>query len=124
MKVEHIEEKPGVVRLTSRIEGLLTVDRCIEEATKLLRGTENLRDGGSVDFGDNILLAQETRVHTVIFSINGKEIEVNVNNIREIRNRLLLKKQDLKENKHAQHAQAIEEAVAENWGDISIELKQ
>lgn len=120
MKIEHIEEKPGVVRLTSRIEGLLTVDRCIEEATKLLRGKENLRDGGSVDFGDNILLAQETRVHTVIFSISGKEIEVNANNIREIRNRLLLKKQDLKEDKNAQHVQAIEEAVAENWGNISL----
>ena len=110
MKIEHIEEKPGVVKLSSRIEGLLTVDRCIEEATKLLRGAENLRDGGSVDFCDNILLAQETSVHTVIFSISGKNIEVNKNNIRQIRNRFLTKKEGpkIRENR-----EAIRDAVAE-----------
>ena len=125
MKIEHVylKEQPGVVRLTSKIEGLLTAERCIKEAEELLRERENLKDGISVDFGDSMLLAHETNINSVVFVIEGKEVEVNSENMEEIKNRYLQKKQPCKKiSREEQHMQAIEEAVAEIWGDITKKI--
>lgn len=89
MRIEYIEEKPGVVRLTSKIEGLLTPARCIEEAKKILNSSYrgNLGYADTQDLCDCLLLAQEStesRIHTVIFSMDGEDVIVNKENIEEV----------------------------------------
>ena len=94
--VEYTEVAPGMVKIESQLEGLLTLDRYISLARDLLENgleasnNEKLKDMGTPDVFDNILLYREmektpsSNIREVSFKYKGKEYIVNLNNIDNI----------------------------------------
>lgn len=118
MRIEYIEEKPGVVRLTSKIEGLLTPTRCVEEAQKLLGSSNrgNLGYADTQDLCDSLLLAQESeesRIYSVIFSMDGEDITVTNENMKEVINRVFSKVRIVYGGIKGKNRDAIIDAVTE-----------
>ena len=118
MKIEYVEEGSGVVRLTSKIEGLLTPARCIEEAEKLLnsRNRGNLGYADTQDLCDSLLLAQESiesRIHSVIFSMDGEDIVVTNENIKDVINRVFNKVKVVYGGIEGKNLDAVRDAVTE-----------
>ncbi|MBQ3145985.1 MAG: hypothetical protein IJB90_05510 [Clostridia bacterium] len=124
MKIEYKKEEPGIIRITAKMESILTPERCMQEAEKLLNGKNNgnLKYGDTPELCDNILLSEEiadnqSGIHTVIFTLSGEDVIVNRSNIKEISDQLLqAKKCTAKQNN--EDVQAIKDAMAEIWGDI------
>lgn len=118
MLINYIEVAPGMVRIDSKIGNLLTLERGLEEAKRLLEGTsiqkQNLKDLSSRDLHDSMLLSKENLekgqnpVHTVVFSIEGKDIIVNKKNIGSY-----FKSKN--ENKTENQVEVIREAVEESF---------
>ena len=105
--VEIKKIAPGMVKIESPIEGLLTLDRYLNIARDLLEngldvGNEKLKDVSSPNMIENVLLYQELEkgktsdVKEVVFSINGQDYIVNLKNIDKI----VLKKSTTKPNAH------------------------
>lgn len=117
--VEYIEEAPGLIRIKSSIEGLLTIDRYIQIARALLSNglseeeNERLKDGSSVYFAENMLLKKEfneqIKAKTVVFSLNGTDYILNSNNIEKIAN----KQKNRETRKQAENTEAIIESIQE-----------
>jgi len=95
--IEYKEIAPGMVRIESPIEGLLTLDRYIYLARDLLENglnkfnsNEELKDMNFPELVDNMLLYQEleeqsqSEVKQVSFIYGGKEYMVNLSNIDRI----------------------------------------
>ena len=118
MKIEYIEERPGVVRLDCKLKGLLTPARCIEEAENLLNSSNrgNLGYADTQDLCDSLLLAQETRgsrIHSVIFSMDGEDIIVTSENIKDVVNRVFNNVKVVYSGIDRKNLDAIRDAVAE-----------
>ena len=118
MKLEYIEEMPGVVRLDCKLKGLLTPARCIEEAEKLLHSSNrgNLGYADTQDFCDSLLLAQESmesRIHSVIFSMDGEDIIVTNENIKEVINKIFNKVKVVYGGNKGKNSDAVRDAISE-----------
>lgn len=119
--IEYIEEAPGLIRIKPSIEGLFTIDRYIQIARDLLNnglpqeGDNNLKDENSIDLAENILLQRELKelnektVKTVVFSLNGKDFILNLNNIEKVAN----KQKDRQTRKPGENTEAMIEAIQE-----------
>lgn len=125
MKIEYKQEAPGMIRITAKMESILTPERCMQEAEKILNGKNNanLKYGDTPELSDNILLSEEMAdnqngIHTVIFTLSGQDVIVNRSNMKEIRDQLLQTKKCTVDT-NAKGVQAIKDAVAEIWGDVA-----
>lgn len=118
MKNNIIEIKlvaPGMARIESSINGLLTLDRYVEIARDLLENglrenNSNLNAIDSIDATDNMLLYKELEekherdIKSVVFSINNKEYVVNSNNLDSI---------EYKRPEQTEYSKMIRESVEE-----------
>ena len=114
--VEYTKLAPGMVKIESTVEGLLTLDRYIAIARDLLENglevnsNEKLKDMNTPEVIDNMLLYQElekkgeSEIKQVVFVYNGKEYLVNLKNI----DRIITKKPE-----ETPHLKAVKEAVSE-----------
>lgn len=123
MEINREIVRRGVIKLSSDMEGIIVPSRYIDEAKRILEETsdEQLRDIGSPDLLDNMLLFRELdygKINTVIVPIGGKAIEIDRENILEIERRYLSKKKEVI-NKEQRNIEAIKDAVAEIWGEVS-----
>ena len=98
MKSKTVDIKrvaPGMVKIESKIEDVLTLDRYLEMARDLLingldPSIEKLKDVGSPEVVENMLLYQEmdaekkSDVQEVAFRFRGKDYIVNLKNIDRI----------------------------------------
>lgn len=125
MKIEYKKEAPGIIRITAKMESILTPERCMQEAEKLLIGKNNgnLKYGDTPELCDNILLSGEIAdnqngIHTVVFTLRGEDVIVNRSNIKKISDQLSEAKKCTVET-NDKGVQAIKDAVAEIWGDVA-----
>ena len=125
MKIDYKKEAPGMIRITAKMESILTPEICMQEAERLLNSKKNwnLKYGDTPELCDNILLSEEISdkqndIHTVIFKLSGKDVIVNRNNIKKIRDRLLEEKRGIA-TQDTKEVEAIKDAMAELWGDVS-----
>ena len=99
MKKSIIEIKlvaPGMARIETSINGLLTLDRYVNIARDLLENgfeenNEKLNAIDSIEAGDGMLLCKEledkseSNIKAVEFAYNNKEYVVNLRNINSVK---------------------------------------